>query len=91
MATSLQSHSCVAALDAQELLMPRHIHPVPPILGSLDQRCGACGLPDPDVRIVLRLRAAGRTRKNEGWASYHTELYCAVEDGIELQVVYRRL
>jgi hypothetical protein len=93
--------------------MPRHIHPVPPILREkhfsdvstfepesllrvapvttslTDAAVPAVCVLDPDVHIVRQLRAAGRARKDEGWACYHTELYCAVEDGIALQVVRR--
>jgi hypothetical protein len=42
---------------------------------------------DPDGDMVRQLKAAGRARKDEGWACYHTELYRVDEAGIELGMV----
>lgn len=42
---------------------------------------------DPDGDIVRQLEAAGRARKDGGWACYHSDLYRAVEAGIELGIV----
>src|SRR5258706_741005 len=42
---------------------------------------------DPDGDIVRHLKLAGRVLRDEGWACYHTELYCTNEAGIELGVV----
>jgi uridine phosphorylase len=42
---------------------------------------------DPDGDIVRRLKVAGRARRHEGWACYHTDLYLFEEDGLTLGVV----
>lgn len=42
---------------------------------------------DPDGDMVRRLRSDGRARADPGWACYHTELYRACEDGVELGLI----
>lgn len=42
---------------------------------------------DPDGDIARQLKSAGRARKDEGWACYHTELYRATQAALELGVV----
>jgi uridine phosphorylase len=42
---------------------------------------------DPDGDIVRRLVGAGRARRDPGWACYHTDLYRAEHDGVELGIV----
>lgn len=42
---------------------------------------------DPDGDIVSRLKMAGRARRHEGWACYHTDLYLFEEEGLALGVV----
>jgi uridine phosphorylase len=46
----------------------------------------ACIL-DPDGDMVRHLLATGRARKHPGWACYHTDLYVADDDGLELGIV----
>ena len=42
---------------------------------------------DPDGDMVRRLKAAGRARRDENWACYHTELYRVTERGHELGII----
>jgi uridine phosphorylase len=42
---------------------------------------------DPDGDVVRGLRKAGRAHADRGWACYHTELYRAHVDGVELGLV----
>jgi uridine phosphorylase len=42
---------------------------------------------DPDGDMVHRLRREGRAEADPGWACYHTELYRARHDGVELGFV----
>ena len=42
---------------------------------------------DPDGDIVRRLREEGRTRRHDGWACYHTDLYVFEESGVTLGVI----
>jgi uridine phosphorylase len=42
---------------------------------------------DPDGDIVRHLKRAGRARRDETWACYHSELYRAAEADVELGIV----
>jgi uridine phosphorylase len=42
---------------------------------------------DPDGDVVRRLRRDGRAHADPGWACYHTELYRAGVDGVELGLI----
>lgn len=42
---------------------------------------------DPDGDIVRRLEAQGRTRRHDGWACYHTDLFVFEEAGLSIGVV----
>ena len=55
--------------------------------GSAEAAVPAVCVLDPDGDIVRQLRAAGRARKDEGWACYHTELYRVAETGMELGII----
>jgi uridine phosphorylase len=42
---------------------------------------------DPDGDIVRQLTAAGRARRHDGWACYHTDLHVVDEGGLAIGVV----
>ncbi|MDF2809976.1 MAG: hypothetical protein K0S56_1007 [Microvirga sp.] len=42
---------------------------------------------DPDGDIVRHLRATGRALRTEGWACYHSEMYCFEHSGREYGIV----
>jgi uridine phosphorylase len=42
---------------------------------------------DPDGDLVRQLRSADRTRRDQAWACYHTELYRFTDGGMELGLV----
>ena len=55
--------------------------------GLADASVPAVCVLDPDGDMVRQLKVAGRARKDEAWACYHTELYCIVEAGTKLGIV----
>jgi uridine phosphorylase len=55
--------------------------------GLADASVPAVCVLDPDGDMVRQLEAAGRARRDEAWACYHTELHRAHEAGIELGIV----
>lgn len=42
---------------------------------------------DPDGDMVRQLKREGRAKTDPGWACYHTELYRACQDGVELGLI----
>jgi uridine phosphorylase len=42
---------------------------------------------DPDGDIVRHLKRLGRSRREDAWACYHSELFIASEDGIDFGIV----
>jgi uridine phosphorylase len=42
---------------------------------------------DPDGDVVRHFQAAGRARRHDGWACYHTDLFVVEEEGIQIGLV----